>query len=72
MVATIDFRVDPTTYAYLQMAEHLKARIESGELEHHRPLPAERRLGGSVRGVAGYRPPCDRGTAPARFGLHLT
>lgn len=44
MVATIDFRVDPTSYAYLQMAEHLRARIESGELEHHRALPAERHL----------------------------
>jgi DNA-binding GntR family transcriptional regulator len=31
-------------YVYKTMAEHIRARIESGELKPHTPLPGERRL----------------------------
>lgn len=44
MLTRIDFHADPTNYAYVHMANHLKARIEAGELKHNTPLPAERRL----------------------------
>lgn len=44
MTIKIDLHTDPTNYAYIQMANHLKARIEAGELKRNMPLPAERRL----------------------------
>lgn len=40
-----DFEPNPAIgYLYEQMAQHLAARIESGELAPNRPLPSERRL----------------------------
>ncbi|TNC23717.1 winged helix-turn-helix domain-containing protein [Amycolatopsis alkalitolerans] len=39
------FNPDATPgYAYVQLADHLAARIASGELRPNTPLPAERRL----------------------------
>jgi DNA-binding GntR family transcriptional regulator len=44
MAIHINFHVDPTAYAYVHMANHLRERIETGDLKRHTPLPAERRL----------------------------
>lgn len=44
VVIEIDFKADRANYAYMQMANHIKKRIQSGELEVNMPLPAERRL----------------------------
>src|SRR5437764_13563985 len=44
VVHKIDFQPDPTNYAYVHMANHIKKRIEAGELKFNKPLPAERRL----------------------------
>jgi GntR family transcriptional regulator len=44
MATETDFRADLTDYAYLQLANHLKARIESGGLKQHTLLPPEGRL----------------------------
>jgi GntR family transcriptional regulator len=44
MTKTIGFNPDPVGFIYQQMADHIEARIRSGELPPNKPLPAERRL----------------------------
>ena len=44
MLIKIDFKADPTNYAYVHVANNIKGRIEEGELKFNTPLPAERRL----------------------------